>query len=109
MVTVTASESAAVGETDLLRNKSYRTADVDRMIEDIGVFIATLANFTSLIVKVGQDVVMDLTYADGTAPDPSKLRDVAIPVPRGSTLQALVTVATAATVTYLVMNIEDLE
>ncbi len=93
----------------MFRNKSYRTADIDRVIEDIAIFVATLANMTKFILKVGQKVEVELDAADGTAIDPSKLHDVSIDVPAGTTIQALVTIATAATTSQCVMNIEDVE
>lgn len=102
------SESISTTETDMLRNASYRTSNVDRVIEDIGVFIATLANFTRFTLKVGQKIEVDLKAADGTTIDPSKLHDVSILVPANSTIQALQT-NTAATVSQLVLNIEDVE
>lgn len=109
MASFTASESALVGETDLLRNKSYRTSDQDRVIEDFGVFVATLANATKFVMKVGQEIVAELDAMDGTVIDPSKLHDVSIDVPLGKTIQALITIATATTVSQFVMNIETLE
>lgn len=109
MASFTASEAAVVGETDLFRNKSYRTSDVDRVIEDFGIFVATLANMTKFIMKIGQDIVVELDAADGTTIDPSKLHDVSIDVPAGKTIQALVTIATATTVSQCVINIEDVE
>lgn len=105
----TATASAVVGETDLLANKSYRTANFDRVIEDVGVFVATLANVTKFVLKVGQDIAMELDTMDGTTIDPSKLHDTSIDVPAGVTVQALVTVITATTVCNVVMNIENLE
>jgi len=107
MASFTAAEAAVVGETDLLRNKSYRTSMMDRVIEDFGIFVATLAQVDKFVLKVGQEIVAELDAMDGTAIDPSKLHDVAIPVPGGSTIQALVTVDTATTVCQLVLNIED--
>jgi len=109
MASFIASESAPVGDTDLFRNKSYRVSTVDRVIEDIGVFIATLANLTKFILKVGQTIEMELDVADGTTLDMSKLHDVSIDVPAGTTIQATATVATATTVTQVAMNIEDVE
>lgn len=109
MASFIASESAPVGETDLLRNKSYRTANFDRVIEDVAIFVATLANMTKFVLKVGQNIEVDLDAADGTTIDPSKLHDVSIDVPAGSTIQALVTIATATTVSQCVLNIESLE
>ena len=109
MPTFIASESAVVGETDLFRNKSYRTAPFDRVIEDLGIFVATLANCTKFVVKVGQDIVADYDVAMGTTIDLSKLADVSIDVPSGSTIQALVTIITATTVSQAVMNIEDIQ
>lgn len=93
----------------MFRNKSYRTSSIDRVIEDVGIFVATLANMTKFVLKVGQQVEMDLDAADGTAIDASKLHDVSIDVPAGTTIQALVTIATAATTSQCVMNIEDVE
>jgi len=110
MVAITSVETLQpIGETDHFRNKSYAVADIDRIVEDLGVFITTLANFTSFVMKVGQKVEAEFIGADGTAVDPSKLRDVAIIVPAGQRIQALVTVKTAATDTFVVMNIEDLD
>lgn len=109
MASFTASEAAVVGETDLLRNKSYRTSDVDRVIEDFGIFVATLANVTKFVLKIGQEVAVELDAMDGTSIDPSKLHDVSIDVGAGKTVQALVTVVTATTTCQFVMNIEDVE
>ncbi|MGH6787952.1 MAG: hypothetical protein ACREBO_14080 [Novosphingobium sp.] len=109
MASFIASESAPVGETDLLRNKSYRTSVIDRVIEDVGIFVATLANMTKFVLKVGQQIEVDLDAADGTVIDASKLHDVSIDVPAGATIQALVTIATAATVSQCVLNIEGVE
>lgn len=108
MASFTAAEAAVVGETDLLRNKSYRTSDEDRVIEDFGIFVATLAQVDKFVLKVGQEIVAELDAMDGTAIDPSKLHDVSIDVPAGKTIQALVTVDTATTVCQFVMNIESL-
>lgn len=109
MTTFIASESAPVGETDLLRNKSYRSSTVDRVIEDVGIFVATLANCTKFIVKVGQEVAVDYDVAMGTTIDMSKLADTEIDVPAGAIIQALVTIATATTVAQAVFNIDDVE
>jgi len=107
MASFIASQSAAVGETDLLANKSYRTSNVDRVIEDLGIFVATLANMTKFVLKVGQSIEAEIDAAMGTVIDESKLADVSIAVPAGSTVQALVTIITAATVSQCVLNIEE--
>lgn len=109
MASYTAAEAAVVGETDLLRNKSYRTSNIDRVIEDVGVFVATLAQVDKFVLKVGQKTEMELDAMDGTTIDPSKLHDTSIDVPSGETIQALVTVDTATTVCQAVLNIEDVE
>jgi len=109
MASYTASESAVVGDTDLLRNKSYAVSDVDRVIEDVGVFVATLAQVDKFVLKVGQKVEMELDAMDGTSIDPSKLHDTSIDVPKGSRISATVTVDTATTVCQCVLNIEDVE
>lgn len=109
MGSYTASEGAVVGDTDLLRNKSYRVSNIDRVIEDVGIFVATLAQVDKFIMKVGQEVVMELDAMDGTSIDPSKLHDVSIDVPAGDVISAVVTVDTATTVCQLVLNIEDVE
>lgn len=107
MASFTASEAAVVGETDLLRNKSYRSSDVDRVIEDVGVFVATLAQVDKFVLKVGQKIEMELDAMHGTTIDASKLADVSIDVPAGQAIQCLVTVDTATTVCQVVLNIED--
>lgn len=104
-----AQESLLVGTTDILRNKSYNLSDIDRVIEDIGVFVATLAQVGNIVVKVGQDVVMELDVADGTTLDASKLHDISIDVPAGKKITANLTVTVATTVCQFVMNIVDLE
>lgn len=109
MASYIAAEGAVVGDTDLLRNKSFRVADIDRVIEDVGIFVATLAQVDKFVMKVGQVVVMELDAMDGTTLDPSKLHDVSIDVPKGAVITAVVTVDTATTVCQLVLNIEDLE
>jgi len=109
MASFIASEGAVVGETDLLRNKSWRTSTIDRVIEDVGVFVATLAQVDKFVLKVGQKIEMELDAMDGTSIDASKLHDTSIDVPAGETIQALVTVDTATTVCQVVLNIEDVE
>jgi hypothetical protein len=108
MPTFTASESVATGtELDLLRNKPWRTAQIDRVITQLGLFAATLANHVSCFIRVGDRVVADINYADQTAPDPSKLRDVEIFVPAGSVIYVGVTTQTGAIVEYIMLSIED--
>ena len=109
MASFIAAEAAVVGDTDLLRNKSYRTSSIDRVIEDVGIFVATLAQVDKFIMKVGQNVVMELDAMDGTSIDASKLHDVSIDVEAGAIITAVVTVDTATTVCQLVLNIEDVE
>lgn len=109
MPSFTAAEAAVVGDTDLLRNKSYAISSIDRIIEDVGIFVATLAQVDKFVMKVGQNVVMELDAMHGTAIDASKLADVEIDVPAGERITAVVTVDTATTVCQLVINIEDLE
>lgn len=104
-----AQESIVVGTSDILRNKSYNLSDSDRVIEDVGVFVATLAQVTAIVMKVGQKVVLELDVADGTTLDVSKLHDVSIDVPAGQKITCNLTVITATTVCQLVLNIEDLD
>lgn len=108
MGSFTAQESIVVGTSDILRNKSYNLSDVDRIIEDIGAFVATLANVTAINMKVGQDVVFELDVADGTTLDWSKLHDTSIDVPAGKKITCNFTVITATTVCQLALNIEEL-
>lgn len=85
-------EESVSTETDLLRNKSYKTSAFNRRIISMGIFIATAANLTMCRVKVGEDIVAEFDFPEGTAPaGRNVLRECDILVAANSQIQVLVT------------------
>lgn len=108
MPTYYAEVSIAVGTTDILANKDYKTSNRPRIITEIGFIAATLAQVDKIAVKVGDKVVAQIDRPDAIVVDWSKLHEVVISVPANAIISAEYTVDTATTVCGLALNVVEL-